>query len=113
MIPKSLGVEICNSCRKKLIDSDYQRCGVILANARICIDYKCSNCKYDGRYMLNYDMSSPVESLLLLAGLLEGSPAAMETKGISGQLDKIVGIDDLLRLGGQDGPREQPPDNLP
>lgn len=109
-IPKHLNVHTCIKCREALQDSAYKRCGVGLVKAQFFFDYECGSCGHLGRYVLDIkDRFSPSEALIALADMLE------ETKGkqgaskgnIASELNKIVGVQDLLKqAGGNDAPRE-------
>lgn len=108
-----LDIHRCNSCKQLLQDSDFQRFGAVINQPQMCFDYHCRRCGHLGRYVLDVKTPSgkpdPIYCLQMLISLLQ-SPDAKSVEPLKGniraQLNKIEGIDDLLRLGGDDAPRE-------
>lgn len=109
-IPLNLSIHQCNSCKKKLAQENFLRCGVTLPKPSVIFEYECGHCGHFGRYILDVaDALNPSQALRKLADLLE-KPSKKEeetTKGnIRSQLNKIKGVQDLLKLGGENAPRE-------
>lgn len=110
-IPKNLNMDLCNECRKNLKDKDYKRCGVLLDKPVVFFDYECSNCQHVGRYVLALEEKiDPTEALIHLSSLLKETSEEPIKGNIRSELNKIVGVNDLLKLGGKDAPREPPRD---
>ena len=108
-IPPNLNIRHCNSCRKKLDDKNFLRCGVSLPKADIIFEYECGHCGHFGRYVLDSVAGmTPTVALRKLAELLETPTKKDEaTKGkIRSELNKINGIQDILDYGGDDIPKE-------
>lgn len=116
-IPKSLRVHVCNKCKGELQDKDFKRCGFNFIRHQYFFDYLCCFCEHNGCYVLQVSDTLTAGQALARLGesLIEGdSEEPIDSKGnIRETLNKIVGVQDLLKLGGKDAPREQPPDDDP
>jgi hypothetical protein len=109
-LPRDLGIHTCFNCKNDLLDDNFKRCGISLERPQLFFDYECSTCEHSGRYYLELlTKMGPVESLIFMATLIEAVNIQKNSvKGnIKQQLNKITGVQDLLRLGGTDAPREQ------
>lgn len=116
-IPKRLNANKCHACSGFLGDSDFSGYGVaIYPEYSVFFDYKCPSCKVLGRWIVNIaGEPDPVVGLRMMIELLEEAAAPKEERGdIRSQLNKIHNVNDLLRLGGTNAPRELPrTDGLP
>ena len=55
-IPRELGIHQCNECNEKLIDTDFDQCGIKLQGEykwRTYFEYDCPHCKFRGSYMFS------------------------------------------------------------
>lgn len=120
-IPKSLRIHNCNKCKGELRDTDFKRCGFNFVKHQYFFDYLCRFCDHNGCYVLQVNASLTAGQALgkLAESLIEGDAAETQqeesdSKGnIRETLNKIVGVQDLLKLGGKDVPREQSTDDDP
>jgi len=102
-----LQIHICAVCKSPLKDINFSSCGIMLAKPAFFFDYKCEHCNHLGRYIMDLKVPmGPVASLSLLASLMEETEEDDSKGNIKSQLNKIVGVQDLLRLGGDSAPRE-------
>lgn len=103
------GMALCNACRKNLVEEDYKRCGTVLHRPMVYFDYECSKCGHIGRYTQELNEGvSPADALVHLSNILTITDTSKSrTKGsVSSQLKNIIGVNDLLKLGENDVPRE-------
>lgn len=98
-------IDKCGACKVKLEEKNFSRCGVVLKTQQIFFDYECRACAHRGRWTIDIqsNMDAPEALMFLATTLAEG-----DSKGnIAADLNKIVGVQDLLKLGGKDAPRER------
>lgn len=53
-IPRDLNIHVCNDCQERLIDSNFERCGIHLQGEhkwQVFFEYKCPHCGYSGQYL--------------------------------------------------------------
>ena len=104
-IPKKLAVHSCAKCKAKLPDGSFARCGyAVVPESGIFFDYECKACGYNGRYLLACDVPAHV-ALSNLAALLDTDGKQRETAPFD--LSNIHGVEDILKLGGKNAPREK------
>ncbi len=109
-LPRDLNIHTCFSCKGELLDESFNGIGVSLSSPQIFFDYKCPNCGHDARYTLELlTEMDPAQALIYLSAKLNlaNIHAEPEKGNIKQQLNKITGVQDLLRLGGTDAPRER------
>lgn len=118
-IPRSLKIHKCNDCQAALEDGNFRRCGLSSTDKHFFFDYFCPACGFAGSY--TFDIKKEMtdgEAVSKLAQALIDAESEADSKGnIKDQLNRIVGVQDLLDLGGKDAPKEKPRDddssNLP
>ena len=105
-IPKSLKIHECSKCKAPLPDGAFARCGVSLNSEPRCafFDYDCPACGFSGRYLMPCK-APPTAALSSLANLLEAGDKQRETAHFD--LSRIHGVEDILKLGGNNAPREK------
>jgi RNase P subunit RPR2 len=106
-IPREFKIHKCSECGAELTDSDFKRCGVSLSDKPSYVfDYECGCCAHFGRYLLELKKGIEIpDALKILADLLKKEDN-IEKGHIRSQLNKIIGVQDLLKLGGTDAPTE-------
>jgi len=108
-IPPELNINQCNKCKAVLQDSAFNRFGFSIVTHQHFFEYKCP-CGHTACYVLQASKSlSPPEALLKLAQTLiecEQEQASDSKGNIKDVLNKITGVEDLLKLGGNNAPRE-------
>lgn len=112
-LPKRLEIYHCAACNAELGDSDFPSCGVSLHEqpAGIFFNYSCPNCSNFGRYLIPTKADiGPTVALRQLAELLDFEDAS-ERGTIANELSKLYGVEDFLKLGGKDAPREPSKDD--
>ena len=104
-ISREFKIHVCPACGAEMADSAIKRCGISLERPMLFFEYNCPSCLYEGRFVINLERPiEPPDALRLLAELL---PETKESKGnTASQLNNIFVVQDLLRLGGKDAPRE-------
>ena len=110
-IPTSLKIHVCNGCGAPLSDNDFQITGILIHRRGIFFDYKCPACDNVGRYVFELkDGISIYDGLRSIASMLEHEGHVLTTKdqkeNIANRLNSIVGVTDLLKLGGANAPTE-------
>jgi ribosomal protein S27E len=110
-IPASLNIHACNECGAVLSDEDFYITGVLIRRRGIFFDYKCPSCSNVGRYVFELkDGISIYDGLRSIASMLEKegnvSTPNSQKENIVDQLNSIVGVMDLLKLGGANAPTE-------
>jgi len=109
-LPENLKIHTCFKCKASLADENFNQCGVSLLKPQLVFDYECPTCGHYGRYNLDLKTKmTPIEALNFLAALMEMEKIQQDSEkgNIRSQLNKISGVQDLLRLGGNDAPKER------
>lgn len=72
-------------------------------------EYTCPHCRHPGRWLIPVAENRPVESLQTLVNDLASTNASLgyEKGRLAADLNKIHGVNDLLRLCGPYAPRER------
>src|SRR5258708_309070 len=107
-IPKSIKIWQCVVCTSALTEKCFRRCGTTLTShpAGVFFDYDCPACNHHGSYAIHVkDGYDAPEILRKLADLLEMEEKA-EKGNIKTRLNSINSVDDLLKIGEKDAPRE-------
>jgi len=114
-VPKELGVHVCNCCHVKLLDEDFHRCGIDVSRHQYFFDYFCPTCSFGGSYVVAIPIGkSAGEAIRDLGIACLGAEQKGDPKGNSKDLlNRIVGVEDLLSLGGNDAPKEFTRDDDP
>jgi len=110
-IPVNLKIHVCNQCDSVLADKDFHTTGVLIHRRGIFFDYKCPACSNVGRYVFELkDGISIYDGLRSIAAMLEHevkiSSPKDQKENITNRLNSIVGVTDLLKLGGTNAPTE-------
>ena len=104
-IPHKLSVHACVKCKAELSNGEFTRCGyATVPEQGIFFDYECRACGFNGRYLLSCDVPAHV-ALSNLAALLDTDGKQREM--VPFDLSRIHGVEDILRLGGKNAPREK------
>ena len=103
-IPHKLAVHACVKCKAELSDGEFTRCGyATIPECGVFFDYECKACGFSGRYLLPCEVPVHV-ALSNLAAMLDANEKQREM--VPFDLTKLYGVEDLLRLGGKNAPRE-------
>jgi hypothetical protein len=116
---KDLGIHKCSECEAPLEDNNFMDCGLVLVSQSgprvVYFDFVCPSCAYHGRWTFPIPDEMPAWEIAKdLAACFIQTPDEMylldktesERRDIASKLTKINSVEDLLKLGGSDAPRE-------
>lgn len=110
-IRRELDVHRCSECKCSLEDGNFVGCGILFETPeapgwQAHFDYHCPTCGHYGRWMLA--IPDDLSALDAMKSLVNAFDTAQSQRGdIALKLTKINSVEDLLKLGGNDAPKER------
>lgn len=110
-IRKDLDIHRCSECGGTLEDGHFVGCGMLFESPEapgwnMHFDYHCPSCEHYGRWMIPVpDDISAIDAMGMLVNAFD-TPQS-QRGDIALKLTKINSVEDLLKLGGKDAPKER------
>lgn len=92
-----------------MTDDEFKYCGIEIGTKTPFFDYSCDKCGHVGRWLVpKSDFPSASDALRFLLQLTDpdGKMVLPQRENAQDFLRNVHGVDDFLRLGGKNAPRE-------
>jgi hypothetical protein len=99
----------CIGCGRELTDSEFRYCGIDIGTKTVFFDYSCNQCSHIGRWLIaDHVFHTHTEALSFLIRSIDpdGKMIVPQRENAQDFLKNVHGVDDFLRLGGENAPRE-------